>query len=165
MDRIGLMKWYQYFLFLFILAAPLQSEEKPSPSGDQTTLNDHKEDPSTSKSTDETKKGQTDDTPKDSALKNATDSYETAFVKTIVVLVGLLVLIILTVWMFKKISRGRLRSFNYTKSIKVIEKRPLSPKSMLYLIEVGGRQVLIAESQFNVKEITTLDWIGSEKDL
>jgi len=161
---MGLMKWYQYFLFLFILAAPLQSEEKAPPSSEQTAQDNHKEDPSPAKSTDETKE-QTDDTPEDSALKDATDSYETAFVKTIVVLVGLLVLIILTVWMFKKISRGRLRSFNYTKSIKVIEKRPLSPKSMLYLIEVGGRQVLIAESQFNVKEITTLDWIGSEKDL
>ena len=98
-------------------------------------------------------------------LQKTTESYETAFIKTIVVLVGLLVLILLTVWMFKKLSRGRLRSFNYLKSVKILEKRPLSPKSMLYLIEVGGKQVLISESQFEVRPITTLDYLSTEKDL
>ncbi|MGE0197484.1 MAG: flagellar biosynthetic protein FliO [Simkaniaceae bacterium] len=99
-------------------------------------------------------------------VHKATESYETAFIKTIVVLVGLLVLILLTVWMFKKISKGRFRSFNYLKSVKILEKRPLSPKSMLYLIEVGGKQVLIAESQFEVRTVATLDWVdGDNKDL
>jgi flagellar protein FliO/FliZ len=95
----------------------------------------------------------------------ATESYETAFIKTIVVLVGLLVLVILTVWMFKRISNGRIRTFNYLKSVKILEKRPLSPKSMLYLIEVSGKQVLIAESQLEVRTVATLDWLGSDKDL
>jgi len=68
--------------------------------------------------------------------------------------------------MFKKISKGRFRSFNYLKSVKILEKRPLSPKSMLYLIEVGGKQVLIAESQFEVRTVATLDWVdGDNKDL
>lgn len=93
-----------------------------------------------------------------------TETYETAFIKTGVALVGLLVLIIITVLMFKKISHGRLRSFNYMKSIKILEKRPLSPKSMLYLIEVGGKQILIAESQLEVRTLTNLDWI-TDKDL
>ena len=98
-------------------------------------------------------------------VHQTTESYETAFIKTIVVLVGLLVLVILTVWMFKKISSGRLRSFNSLKSVKILEKRPLSPKSMLYLIEVGGKQVLVAESQLEVRPVTTLDWLGDDKDL
>ena len=98
-------------------------------------------------------------------MQKTTESYETAFIKTIVGLVGLLVLILLTVWMFKKLSRGRLRSFNYLKSVKILEKRPLSPKSMLYLIEVAGKQVLISESQFEVRTITTLDYLSTDKDL
>ncbi|QVL56836.1 MAG: flagellar biosynthetic protein FliO [Simkaniaceae bacterium] len=98
-------------------------------------------------------------------VQKATESYETAFIKTIVVLVGLLVLVILTVWMFRKISNGRLRGMNVLKSVKILEKRPLSPKSMLYLIEVGGKQVLIAESQLEVRNVATLDWLGSDKDL
>ena len=100
-----------------------------------------------------------------SDVHKTTESYETAFIKTIVVLVGLLVLVILTVWMFKRISNGRVRSFNKLISVKILEKRPLSPKSMLYLIEVSGKQVLIAESQLEVRTVATLDWLGSDKDL
>ena len=100
-----------------------------------------------------------------SDMQKTTESYETAFIKTIVVLIGLLLLVILTVWMFKKISRGRLRTFNYQKSVKILEKRPLSPKTMLYLIEVGGKQVLISESQFEIHTVTTLDYLDEDKDL
>lgn len=99
------------------------------------------------------------------AVHETTESYEAAFIKTIVVLVGLLVLIILTIWMFKKISHGRLKTFNVLKSVKILEKRPLSPKSMLYLIEVGGKQVLIAESQLEVRQITTLDYLEKDEKL
>ena len=97
-------------------------------------------------------------------LTAATESYEGAFFKTILVLVGLLILVVLTIWMFKKISNGRFRNFNYLKAIKVIEKRPLSPKSMLYLVEVAGKQILISESQLEVRTLSTLDYLG-EKDL
>lgn len=98
-------------------------------------------------------------------VHRATESYETAFVKTIVVLVGLLVLVILTIWMFRKISHGRFRGMNMLKSIKVLEKRPLSPKSMLYLVEVSGKQILLAESQLDVRNVATLDYLGADKDL
>ncbi len=98
-------------------------------------------------------------------VHETTESYEAAFIKTIVVLVGLLVLIILTIWMFKKISHGRLKTFNVLKSVKILEKRPLSPKSMLYLIEVSGKQVLIAESQLEVRKITSLDYLEKDENL
>lgn len=106
-----------------------------------------------------------DPTKEPDALYKTTESYETAFIKTIVVLVGLLTLVILTVWMFRKINNGKLRGMNVLKSIKILEKRPLSPKSILYLIEVGGKQVLITESQLEVRKIATLDWLGDDKDL
>jgi len=98
-------------------------------------------------------------------LQDVTETYENTFIKTIVVLVGLLALVILTVWMFKKISHGRLRTFSSSKTIKILEKRPLSPKSMLYLIEVNEKQVLMAESQLEVKQIMTFDGIAEQKDL
>lgn len=103
------------------------------------------------------------DTPVD--VHKATESYETAFIKTIVVLVGLLVLVVLTIWMFRKISHGRFRGMNVLKSVKILEKRPLSPKSMLYLVEVGGKQVLLAESQLEVRNVATLDYLGTDNDL
>lgn len=142
-----------------MLVVDKKSDDTPTPSKDQDKPDAEKKDDEQPPPSEQDEHHPSED------VQAATESYETAFIKTIVVLVGLLVLVILTVWMFKKISHGRLRSFNYLKSIKVIEKRPLSPKSMLYLIEVGGKQVLIAESQLEVRQVASLDWLGNEKDL
>ncbi len=90
-------------------------------------------------------------------MQSATESYESAFIKTILVLVLLIGLAVLTVWIFRKISNGRLRNFNYSKAVKIIEKRPLSPKSMLYLIEAEGKRLLIAESQVEVRQLAILE--------
>lgn len=87
-----------------------------------------------------------------------TKGYESTFIRTMVILLCILILVGLAVWMFRRLSHARLRTMNFHKSIKVIEKRPISPKSILYLIEVGGRQILIGESQLEIREITTLDF-------
>lgn len=94
-----------------------------------------------------------------------TGAYENAFIKTILVLIGLLALVILTIWMFRKMSHSRVKQMNHLRTIKVIEKRPLSPKSMLYLIEVSGKQILLSESQLEVRSITSLDYSIPEKTL
>lgn len=165
------MKLYPFFLLLFTFFAPMQaSEEDPQIiETEAIAASNQKSDLKNSPPSIEDDKKNAPSEPTDdqnpSEMKKATESYETAFIKTIVVLVALLVLLILTIWMFKKISHGRLRSFNYMKSVKILEKRPLSPKSMLYLLEVGGKQVLIAESQLHVKQITSLDWLSNDKDL
>ena len=87
-----------------------------------------------------------------------TDKYESAFTKTIFILISILVLVILTIWLFKRLSNSRFSKLNYLKNIKVLEKRPLSPKSMLYLVEVGEKQILLAESQIEVRSLGTFDW-------
>ncbi len=171
-------------LLLILSFAPLLAEEAPTSSlmdieliADTSKKNEKEEAPSSEKKKEEVappKAKEMDEKeckPSEvqhqasSDVHKATESYETAFIKTIIVLVGLLVLVILTVWMFRRISHGRLRGMNVLKSVKILEKRPLSPKSMLYLIEVGGKQVLIAESQLEVRNVATLDWLGSDKDL
>lgn len=81
------------------------------------------------------------------------------FTKTLFLIIGVLILLFLTAWFLRKIAKSRSENLNHIKNIKVIESRPLSPKTMLYLLEVGGRQIVVTESQINVKEITTFDWI------
>lgn len=90
---------------------------------------------------------------------DATDSYEHSFIKMLVTLFGLLVLIFLTVWMLRKIAGGKLKNLNHARTIKIIERRPLSAKSILYLIEVGGKQVLISESQLEVRALSSIEEI------
>ncbi|MES2345567.1 MAG: flagellar biosynthetic protein FliO [Chlamydiota bacterium] len=89
-------------------------------------------------------------------------SYEGAFVKMALTLGGLLVLIFLTIFVLRRLGRGRLGGNFSSRSIKVLERRALSPKSVLYLVEIGGKQVVIAESQLEVRRITTLDSLASD---
>lgn len=82
-------------------------------------------------------------------------NYEHAFGKMILTLLGLILLIILAVWVMRRLSSGRLGQGG-GHSIKILEKRALSPKSMLYLVEIDDKQVLLSESQLEVRTITHL---------
>ncbi|MCK4934041.1 MAG: flagellar biosynthetic protein FliO [Simkaniaceae bacterium] len=100
--------------------------------------------------------------PMKSTIQETTLSYESAFMKTMLILALIVVLMGLTFWMFKRLSQSRVKQQNYMKSIKILEKRPISPKSILYLIEVAGKQILIAESQIEVRTIQNFDWPKKE---
>ena len=82
-------------------------------------------------------------------------SYEGAFLKMFLTLLALIVGIFSCVWILKRLARGSF-SQGSGKSIKILEKKPLSPKTMLYIIEVNGQETLIAESQLEVKKLITL---------
>ena len=83
-------------------------------------------------------------------------TYEGAFTKMILTLVGLVALIFITVWLLRRLTQGKIGSFG-KKHINIIERKPLSPKTVLYIIDVDGKQILVAESQLEIKALTTLD--------
>jgi flagellar biogenesis protein FliO len=85
--------------------------------------------------------------------QSADDAYEHAFIKMLATLAGLLLLVLLTIWALRKISQGKIGGFGVQKKIKVLERRPLSPKSILYLVEIDHKQVLISESQLEVRAL------------
>ena len=87
--------------------------------------------------------------------KSPESSYEHALIKMILTLGGLLLLVFLTLWVLRKLSHGRMGGFGSPKKIKVLEKRPLSPKTVIYLLELDGKEVFVAESQLEVKTIMT----------
>ncbi len=91
-------------------------------------------------------------------------SYKGAFVKMIGTLLGLIALIVISVWMLRRISHSRLKQMNYGRSIKVLERRPLSAKTILYLVEISGKKVVIAESHLEVRGITTADHLSPEDE-
>ena len=90
-------------------------------------------------------------------------TYKGAFTKMILTLLGLIVLIVVSVWILRRISHGRLKQMNYGRAIKVLERRPLSSKTALYLVEISGKKVVIAESQIEVRTITTADHLTPEE--
>jgi flagellar biogenesis protein FliO len=94
----------------------------------------------------------------------AIPGYEGAFVKMLLTLVALVVGIFLTVWILRKMSQGRFGHGGSGKSIQIIDKKPLSQKTMLYVIEVDGKQTLIAESQLEIKSIMSFESLSQEKN-
>lgn len=84
-------------------------------------------------------------------------NYEGAFLKMFLTLGVLLVAIFGAIWLLKRLSNGRLLSRAGSRTIQILERQPLSPKTMLYLIEVEGKKTLIAESQLEVKVIASAD--------
>jgi flagellar biogenesis protein FliO len=83
--------------------------------------------------------------------------YKPSFIKMFLILAALIVLIFLTFYLFRKLSRMKLTQANLTKSIKILEKRALSPKSILYIVEADGKKVLIAESNLEVRKLKDMD--------
>ena len=87
-------------------------------------------------------------------------NYGLAFVKMLLTLVFLLSLFIITVWFLKRLIRSRLeKGSGQQKIIQVLEKKMISPNTMLYVIEVEGKRILVAESHLEVRPISE---IGNE---
>lgn len=77
-------------------------------------------------------------------------NFQKAFVKMMASLVGIIVLCIITFWAFKKITRSRMHTSNNI-GIKILEKKILSPKTMLYVVEYENKKTLISESHLDIK--------------
>ena len=85
-----------------------------------------------------------------------TQDYQATFIKMFVVLIALIALIAITIWMIKKLMHNRQEVANRSNQIQILEKRILSPKSILYLVEVEGQKILISESQFEVRPLHSI---------
>jgi flagellar biogenesis protein FliO len=89
-------------------------------------------------------------------------SYEASVMKMILVLVGLVVLALFTYWLLRKVSQGRFRTLGRKPVIQVVERKQLSPKTMLYIVELEGKKVLLSESQLEVRNLTTFETLSKE---
>lgn len=85
------------------------------------------------------------------------ENYENSFLKMFITLIGLIAAIFLTIWALRRLASGRLPSLKNSHLIKVVERKPLSQKTILYLLEVAGKQIIIAESQLEIKKIALWD--------
>lgn len=94
-----------------------------------------------------------------------TPSYENAIIKMVVTIIGLIFFVFLTIWVMRRLGHGRFPGFGSNRSIQVIERKPLSPKSMLYLVQVGHKKFLIAETQLEVRQLGCIEELSeSESD-
>lgn len=88
--------------------------------------------------------------------KPDTESFQNKFFRMLFLLTLIIGFMILASFMLKKMTKTRLTNLNVISNIKVLEARTLSPKSILYLIEVKGQNILIAESAAGINLLTSL---------
>ena len=67
---------------------------------------------------------------------------------------------IIAAYYLKKYMQGRVEKINVTSTIKVLEQRNLSAKSVLYIVEAHGIKVLVGESVSGVVGLAELPNTG-----
>lgn len=76
-----------------------------------------------------------------------------AFVKMLLTLLALIALLVGSLWLLRRLLQQRLQKGTGNQAIQVLEKKMISPKTMLYLVEVEGKKVLLAESHLEVRKL------------
>lgn len=79
--------------------------------------------------------------------------YGLVFVKMFLTLIALIVLMGLSFWFLRRLVRNRANRSSSQQMIQILEKRMISPKSMLFLVEVEGQKILLAESQHEIRRL------------
>ena len=77
----------------------------------------------------------------------------TSAIKMFLTLLALIGLLFVSYWFIRRLVQQRLQKGVGNAAIHILEKRMVSPKTMLYLIEVEGKRTLFAESQLEIKRL------------
>lgn len=77
----------------------------------------------------------------------------TTFAQMMLTFAALILLLFATYWFLRKLIQSRIHKTSEDASIHILEKRMISAKTMLYLVEVENKKILLAESQLEIKRI------------
>lgn len=70
----------------------------------------------------------------------------TEFIRMLFILGLMVTVLVLATWFFKRMGSVRIQQQNVSSDLKILEKRSLSPKAALYLVEFNDNQFLLGES-------------------
>jgi flagellar biogenesis protein FliO len=85
------------------------------------------------------------------AAQMPTTDLGAAFAKMFLTLIVLVILLFLSYWFLRRLIQQRLQKGDSSSAIQILEKRMISPKTTLYLVEVNQKKILLAESQLEIK--------------
>lgn len=84
------------------------------------------------------------------------DRFYGEFLKMLILLGVVIGLLLVIMWFFKRVLNSRIDQINSGSMIKILERRSLTPKTALYVIDVEGKKFLIAESHQGGPSISPL---------
>lgn len=65
----------------------------------------------------------------------------------------LLAVVLIGSWFLRRMMHSRVQSLNTTSEIKILEQRPLTPKTSIFLLEIRGKGIVMAESVNGVSHL------------
>lgn len=74
------------------------------------------------------------------------DNFMKEFLSMLMTLGSIIALLLFASWMLKRVANTRIQQMNESSLIKILERRTISPKLSVYLVDIKGKQVAIAES-------------------
>jgi len=84
------------------------------------------------------------------------DLFYSELMNVVFILALILFIMIVAAYYLRKFMQSRVEQINVTSSIKVLEQRNLSAKSVLYIVEAEGKRVLVGESVAGVVGLAEL---------
>lgn len=78
------------------------------------------------------------------------DHFYAEFFKMLFMLGLIIVMLLLASWFLKRLLNSRVQQVNSTSPIKIIERRALTAKTTVYVMDILGKKIAIAESQNGV---------------
>lgn len=100
------------------------------------------------------------DFPKEQIAEEAQKAFQNpSFFRLALAFIGLLAALWLVIWLLRKMSGSKFGFFHNDSSLKVVEKKVLSPKTILYVVDFKGQKLLVSESsqQVKIKELQNMD--------
>lgn len=137
--------WRRWLIFFLMCCASSSLFAQNSPSTEQTTP-----------------QLPSDEIPPLPSSEQMTKEYEGSFLRVLGSVIGLILLIVFTFWVLKRIGKGNFGKLGSSKSIQILERRPLSAKTILFLVQLGNKRILISESQLEVRSLTTAESLEVE---
>jgi flagellar biosynthetic protein FliO len=89
-------------------------------------------------------------------------SFGGQFLKMILTLAAFVALLLAIGWVYRKLGLKRALFGNAHAMIQILERRALSAKTALYLIEVDGRRLIVGDSPSGISHVADLQ-TGSER--
>lgn len=103
------------------------------------------------------------------AVENAPERNESTFTLQLLNMLATLGLLLALVlggsWVLKRMMRTRMLQVNETSTIKILEQRALTAKTLVSVIEIRGKKIGIAESTNGVTLLSHFDEDDEQKNL
>lgn len=133
------MKKYFLLLLLILFISPLAAQETaPSPTTEQARPPQFEKDPFGVE------------------FEKEGDSFKGKFMQMLFLLGLIIAFMLLASYMLKRLNKSRIEQHNQSSLIQIREARVISARSTIYVLDVQGKGLVIAESPTGVTHLTTI---------